>query len=646
MIRSHLRACRLAVAALLVAALVGACDSATRDRKPDGGPSTSPVEPVARQYLAAWAGKDYAAAAKLTSSPAAAKAALSQAAVGLGATALTLTPGKAAVTGARATVAFDASWTLRSAPTPFAYTGSLAMKKSATGSWQVAWTMTDIHPKLREGDVVQAERAQPDRAALLDSNRQSLFTKTDVVTVGIEPQKVKDLDTLAGTLARVLRIDAGDITKEVGAAKPTAFVPVITLRKADYLKVRPQIHELRGTVFDEGTRDLPPTPDFGRQLLGRVGPATADILKTMGPGYAAGDQLGLSGLQAVFNKELSGSVGTAIRGVSTTNSVVAPGGGLTADTVTLDTLGGKPGSAVRLTIDRKVQTAADAALSMMPQQAAIVAIRPSDGAILAVANSPATTYDLAMQGQVPPGSTFKIVTATSELDNKVVTADAREPCPGEKTINGRTFHNEDSFDLGTIPLASAFAHSCNTTFATLAQHLAPNALPTTAKQFGLGAAWALPVTSYSGSVPRPADATELAAESIGQGRVLTSPLAMALVAATVVKGATPDPMLIAGQPAKATNPPSTPAAATLAALRTFMRATVTEGTATALQGVAGDPVAGKTGTAEFGNKTPPDSHAWFAGYQGDMAFAVFVYGGESSKTAAVPAAKRFLDALH
>ncbi len=646
---SVIRRLRPTLLLVLVAALVAACHSGS-DGKTDGADGNDGgkgPEPVAQRYLTAWSKWDYAGAAGMTSAPGVAKAALTQATTGLGATALTVHAGAAKVTGSRATVAFTASWKLKLTSTPFSYAGSLSMKKAATGdAWQVAWTMSDIHPKLREGDEVQATRELPDRAALLDSSGKPIFAKTDVVDVGIEPRTVTDLNTLAAQLAAALHIDAGDIVADVKAAKPTAFVPVITLRKADYLKVRAKIHDLPGTVFDEGTRYLPPTAQFGKLLLGRVGPATADVLKTMGPGYGAGDELGLSGLQAAFNKQLTGTPGVTVQGVSTTNSVVAPGGGTVPDTVNLSTVAGKAGTPVKLTIDRTVQTAADAALAGESRQASIVAIRPSDGAILAVSNSPSTTYDIAMEGQVPPGSTFKIVTATSVLANKIVPATATEPCPGQKTINGKTFHNEDSFDLGVIPLASAFAHSCNTTFATLAEQLAPTALPTTAAQFGIGAAWKLPVTTYSGQIPRPTDATELAADSIGQGRVLASPLAMALVAATVVKGHTPAPMLVAGQPAKATNPPPAPPAATIATLRTFMRATVTEGTAIALANAPGGPVSGKTGTAEFGEKTPPDSHAWFAGYQGDLAFAVFVYGGESSKTAAVPLAGKFLANLH
>jgi cell division protein FtsI/penicillin-binding protein 2 len=76
-----------------------------------------------------------------------------------------------------------------------------------------------------------------------------------------------------------------------------------------------------------------------------------------------------------------------------------------------------------------------------------------------------------------------------------------------------------------------------------------------------------------------------------------------------------------------------------------MRAVVTEGTGTALKGVPGGPVMGKTGTAEFGPKNPPDTHAWFTGYQSDLAFAVIVEGGGFGAKVAAPLAADFLRRL-
>jgi cell division protein FtsI/penicillin-binding protein 2 len=304
---------------------------------------------------------------------------------------------------------------------------------------------------------------------------------------------------------------------------------------------------------------------------------------------------------------------------------------------------GKPGTPVRTTLDQTVQLAADAAVATATTPAALVAVRPSTGEVLAVANNAAAPYDLALAGRFPPGSTFKVVTATALLTAGVVRPDSAVDCPASTVVYGKRFQNSDRFDLGRVPLRTAFAESCNTSFTQLSQRLDDRSLPAAAALYGVGSTWTLPAPAFGGSVPAPKDDTEKAADAIGQGRVEVSPLAMALVAAAVANGGGVVPALVAGQPA-AGPAPAGPPAAVLPALRDMMRAVVTEGTASALASVPAGPVSGKTGTAEYGSAVPPRSHAWFTGFRGDLAFAVFVQDGQSSKTTAVPVARTFLTA--
>jgi cell division protein FtsI/penicillin-binding protein 2 len=231
----------------------------------------------------------------------------------------------------------------------------------------------------------------------------------------------------------------------------------------------------------------------------------------------------------------------------------------------------------------------------------------------------------------------------------VATARTVVGCPGKVSIDGRVFPNENDFDLGRISLISAFANSCNTTFTELSQRLPDEALTRAAAEYGIGAGWQLPVDSFSGSLPPPRDRAEKAADAIGQGRVLVSPLAEALMAATVVRGSTPAPTLVAGHPAAASAAPHPPPARVLATLRGFMRAVVTGGTATELRAVPGGPVSGKTGTAEHGTHRPLRAHAWFMGFQpgaasagGDLAFALIVENGQTSGQPALPLVAKFL----
>jgi cell division protein FtsI/penicillin-binding protein 2 len=620
------------VAALLAATTVAAtgCSVFRPAAKPD---------PAAQAFLDAWARGDVAAAGNATDDPASAQATLQQVKEALAASHADLDLREVRSNGDNGTATYSAAWSLPGVGEPWRYDGRIGLVRRDS-AWKVHWEPADVHPQLGPGQKLAVTRALPERAALQDAAGAPLFSKVDVVVVGIEPARVHDLPglaaTLAGVLARLVKINASDIVAAVRKAGQHDFVEVIPLRRPDYLAVKAQIYNLPGTVFRTEKQLRPPTRQFAQPLLGRVGPATAEVLKEAGPSYRPGDQLGLSGLQRALNSELAGSAGMAIRVLNAAGGTVA----------TVATVPGRPGTSVRTTLDRGVQNAADAAVADVTTPVAIVAVRPSTGDLLAVANNPLAPGDIALTGRYPAGSTFKTITATALLAAGLVQETSMVDCPSTVTV-GKVFQNEDRFDLGRVTLREAFAHSCNTTFTSLSRRLEDRALPDTAASYGLRSQWTLPVPSFGGSVPAPQDDTEKAADAIGQGTVEVSPLAMALVAATVAKGAPVTPSLLAGAPAAPDGgaTPAGPPARVLPALRDMMRAVVTEGTATLLADLPGEPVYGKTGTAEHGTATPPQAHAWFIGYRGDLAFAVFVQDGQSSKRTAVPIAKTFLTGL-
>ena len=267
---------------------------------------------------------------------------------------------------------------------------------------------------------------------------------------------------------------------------------------------------------------------------------------------------------------------------------------------------------------------------MVGKKAMIVAIKPSTGEILAVAQNASADQDgpTATMGLYPPGSTFKIVTAGAAIDRDMATPNTLLGCPGHLDIGHRTVPNYGGFDLGTVPLSRAFASSCNTTFAELASKMPPRGLTNAAAQYGIGPDYVVDgITTVTGSVPPTVNLAERTEDGFGQGKVLVSPFGMALVAATVAAGRTPVPQLIAGRPTEVTDAGAPISPKMVDGLRPMMRLVVTNGTAKDL-GDAGD-VRGKTGEAEFAG----GSHAWFAGYRGDMAFAALIVGGGSSEYA-------------
>jgi cell division protein FtsI/penicillin-binding protein 2 len=621
------RAAAVIAAIALVAASTAGCSLFGKDPQPD---------PAARAFLDAWSDGDIAAAAAATDNGAEAARVLQATKDELAPTKADLVAGAPSVNGKQATIPFQATWSLRGVGDPWTYDGRLSMVKQDK-NWKVHWETADVHPKLAAGEKIDVQRSLPDRAPLLAATGAPLFSLTDVVTIGVEPRRVKNLPALANTLATVLGVRAADIVADVQKAKPNDFVNVITLRQPDYQRVRAQVHELDGTVFRSERRLLGPSTRFAQPLLGTVGDATKEVLDEAGPGYLTGDQLGRSGLQRALNATLAGVAGAKIVTKDAQGNVVS----------TLSDIASRPGKPVRTTLDPAVQNAADAAVATVRTPAAIVAIQPSTGNLLAVANNAAAPGDIALTGRYPAGSTFKVITATALLQAGVVKPTSTVPCPATTIVYGKQFQNEDKFDLGTVPLREAFAHSCNTSFTSLSQQLPRRAIADAGAKYGIAAGYRLPVTSFDGSVPTPKDDTEKAADAIGQGKVEVSPLAMAMVAADVERGDAVAPALVVGIPAApGSGKPDGPPAAILPALRDMMRAVVTSGTATALESIPGAPLSGKTGTAEYGTAVPPRAHSWFIGYRGDFAFAVFVYDGQSSHTEAVPMARTFLTAIH
>lgn len=533
-----------------------------------------------------------------------------------------------------ATATLDVTWDL-GPKQPWSYRTAVELDER-DGGWKARWDPAVVHPTLSEGVVLSRERIRADRGEILAGDGTALVTSREVVDVGVQPSRVTDVDTIVRGLVAALDIDGRALADRISDASDDAFVPVITLRAADYQAVKDQIHHLPGAVFRSHELPLAPTRQFARALLGRAGPVTAEVLEAHPDRHVAGDIAGLTGLQAAFDARLSGTAGTR---------VVATGGG--ADDTVLFEAGPRHGASVTLTLDEKVQRAADAAVEGTGFATALVVQRVSDGHLLAVANSTeAGAFNLALEGQVPPGSVLKIVTASALLQTGMTPATTVQ-CPATATVEGRAIGNAEDQTLGQIPFRAAFARSCNTAFVRASQQLAPEALARAAPPFGLGVPMDLGVDAFAGDVPPTGGPVELAEASIGQGRNLASPVAMASVAAAVARGRHEPPRLVLDP---SPSPPTEPAAPLerVETLRRLMRLVVTEGSAADLADAPGPPVHGKTGTAEYGDETPPRTHAWFAGYQGDLAFAVLVaetpdaFGGQ----VAAPVAARFLARLH
>jgi cell division protein FtsI/penicillin-binding protein 2 len=417
----------------------------------------------------------------------------------------------------------------------------------------------------------------------------------------------------------------------VRGAGPKQFVEAVTLRERDYEPKRAALDAIPGVQTLDDTAPLAPTHGFARALLGTIAPATAEQLEGLGSAYGPGVSVGQFGLQARFERRLAGT--------PTRKVVVRLSDG--EQDHTLVTHPGTPSRALRTTLDTDVQAAAERALGDRSSAAALVAVQPSSGDVLAVANRPTeSAFDRALGGRYAPGSTFKVV-STAALLGAGLRPDDTVPCPPSITVGGRRFKNFEGEAAGAVPFAQDFAQSCNTAFISLAGRVPAAALPRAARAFGLGRTVRLPLTLAPSQVPLAADRVERAAEMIGQGRIVASPLQMAGVAGTVAAGRWRAPRLVAGDPRVAGAPLPR---STVETLRSLMRRVVASGTGTALAGVPG-AVIGKSGTAEFGSGNPPPTHAWFIATRGDIAVAVLVERGRSGGSVAAPITARFFSAL-
>ena len=542
---------------------------------------------------------------------------------------------------------------------------------------------------MAEGEIVYSATHTPARADILGAGDVPLVTYRPVVNVGLDKPALGGADPAdsATKLAQLVGVDPAAYAQQVQASGPEAFVAAITLREDGRTITDGQIGEIPGARAVRDFLPLAPTRTFARALLGTAAEANAEQIEKSNGALKAGDTTGTGGLQQQYDAQLRGSDGI---------QVFAEKAGLTAEEKqTLPDEGRrvlfqteiKVGTPLKTTLDPKLQQLAEDVLGKVGPASAIVALRPSSGAVLAAASGPGSNgYDTAMLGQYAPGSIFKMVDSLAMFRNGM-TPDSKVDCPSTLTVDGRTFKNAEGYpasSLGSVTLRDAFAHSCNTAFINARDTVSQAQLESAATSLGVAVeAPALGAAAFLGSVPGDSAGTEHAASMIGQGKVLLSPLAAAIMAGSVAKGAPVAAQLVlnpnegvtspgaestatAGTGTAGTSPaappsgdattdtatPSAPVpaatvgtpvtAAEAASLADMMRAVVTSGHAGFLASVPGEPVGAKTGTAEFGNDTPPKTHAWIVAVHGDLAVAVFVEDGGLGATTSGPLLKEFL----
>lgn len=576
-----------------------------------------PPEPqtTAEQFVDAINSGSADAAAALTTDPAAASAALAGLYDGLSASGtVTATPDFVVESASDegGSVTLDATWRFSTTtdgteepdgePKQWQYDTTATATETDQG-WRINWDPAVLAPGLAADSTVRYVSTDAlVTPKVFDRAGAELMSQQVVTLVNVD--STADPAVVASYLTPIVpTITAQSIAADQAQSQGNT-VTLVSLRQSDLDPIAAELTAVSGVTLAPQTRLL--TTD--RAL---ASPA-------------------LTGISELWQSQLDENKGWAIQSLKADGSVDQLAG-----------IDASPAPDIATTLDSGLQIKAENALSSLPQQSAIVALQPSTGNVLAVAQNSAADAEgpIALTGLYPPGSTFKTVTTSAALEAGIATPDTILPCPGTENIEGRQIPNDDNFDLGDVPLHTAFARSCNTTMGRLGVGLPADALQLTAQQYGLGVDYVTPgLTTVTGSAPvadTPAARVEAA---IGQGQVTASPFGMALVASSIAGGSLKAPTLVSGQPGVADVTPAPVDATVAEQVKTMMRETVTGGTATQLQDIPG--LLGKTGTAEFGPNNE-GAHGWFVGIQGDLAFAVFVAGGQSSAPA-LEAAGRFL----
>jgi cell division protein FtsI/penicillin-binding protein 2 len=628
--RLTLRARRIRLIAALVSigvVIAGFADGFAQEPSP---------EATVQAFLLAWQQHDYRNAASYTTGAVpAVSAALADTFTQLDAADLFLSMGRIEQHGATAVAHFSASVNLGEEGHQWTYAGAFMLRRLSSG-WKVEWAPSVINPRLGPGERLAVVTKVPPRALVLNAEGRSLQVPSPVYEVGVWPKRLANPVVTAGGFAGVTGLNSTQVLGQIRAAPPGQFLRLLSLDPGSYAQMAHRLLRIPGLRAYRTSQRL--FSSDASQVVGTVGTENSSVLRAQGAAYQPGTTVGLTGLEATYQRMLAGS--------PTTEVVVENGSGQQVSV--LRKWQGKAGQPVRTTISGSVQSAALRALGAAPDAAAeIVAVQPSTGKILAVAGRDAPGGKLpaggALDGSVPPGTAFTIVSAAALLRTGF-SADTDIPCTSVANVGGELFTDgQPASGLdGNTSFSTDFAQGCGTAFAGLSRRLTSSGFSQVVSGFGIGANWQMPLPAFSGSVPAATGDGQLAAETIGQG-VQVSPLAMAMVAAEVQSGVIRSPVLVTNPLDGSVARKSPLSATTLTSLRELMRKTVASGLAKSAD-VPGAPVYGQTGLVQTGSGRSSAWDSWFVGFRGDVAFAV-LESDQSSQVSASVLAAQFLSTL-
>ncbi|MFI5504045.1 penicillin-binding protein [Corynebacterium kutscheri] len=568
-------------------------------------PKPASAKPVVEEFLSALGHSEFAAAAELTDQKESVEEVLRTSYEGLQAESLSYELESVEVKDTIATATYTMKWALPR-ERDFEYETSMTLNR-VNGQWSIRWLPSALHPQLAAYQHLELRAINAERSRVISSDGADVLVPGSIYRILVEPDQIVDAAATARAISNALQaahqrdetvrtIDAAELTEQLKTASGT--YSVTTVNAAQGVIVEQDLAYTQGVRLNEEAAMVATDPNFAPDIVSRVA--------------------------QLVEEDLAGANGWRISTVTSDGVVME------------DIIHHSPevAPAVTVSLDHNIQRAAEEAVDLRADmKTMMVVMRASTGEILAVAQTDKADEDgaVALTGQYPPGSTFKILTAAAGIQRQGLVSGSPVACPGTMNIFGRTVTNYNGFSLGNTTLERAFARSCNTTFASISTDLDKGVLKDVAAQFGLGVDYDIPgLTTITGSVPEGETALEKTEAGYGQGYDLASPFGMALVSATAATGQAPTPTLISGWETKASHTPAALDPVLVEQLRTLM-GSVTEAGGTAGRITSAYKVYAKTGEAEING----GSHAWFTGYrqEDDLSFATLVVLGGGSESA-------------
>lgn len=566
----------------------------------------------------------------------------------------------------------------------------------STRLWYLQVVKGAYYRDLSEQNRVRTLDLKPARGLIFDRRGELLANNVPSFNLYLTLEDIRDRDGLAASIEELIGLPRTETKKRL-AHQAKSYIPILlkaglTLREAAL--VEGHRLDLPGLRIQAESQRNYLHGSLGGHLLGYVGevspeqqdePAFADLLQ--------GSIVGKSGVEKTFDREIRGKPGQKMIEVDARGN----------ERKTLSVEEQTPGDDLHLSLDMRLQRLAESLLG--EEAGAVVAMDPANGDVLVMASNPVLDPNVlsrgltgavwdqitkdprhpltnrAIQGQYPPGSTFKIIVASAALESDKWSPETQVRCAGAFPFGKHVFRDWKKNGHGSMSMHQAIVQSCDVYFYTLGHRLGIDAIADMAHQFGLGQPSGIELSSERvGIVPSTEWKQRVRKEqwypgetisaAIGQGYVTVTPLQMAAAMSAVANGGVlRKPRLVRGIRERTTGrireiPPEDRGLVPLkensfAVLREALAGVVKYGTGGRARSAFVE-IAGKTGTAQTVGARPTQTttshenipkqfrdHAWFVAYapaeNPKIAVAVIVENIGHGGTFAAPIAKALIE---